>query len=43
MNTITDARYFVDKHTFECVWKETPENGEKYVETDKYHSSGLKF
>jgi hypothetical protein len=43
VNTITDGCYFVDKNTFKCVRKETPENGEEYVDCDEYHSGGLKI
>jgi hypothetical protein len=31
VNTITDGGYFVNKDAFECVWKETPEYGEKNI------------
>jgi hypothetical protein len=43
VNTITDGCYFVDKNTFKCVRKETPENGEENVDCDEYHSGGLKI
>jgi hypothetical protein len=31
VNTITDGGYFINENTFECVWKETPEYGEKNI------------
>ena len=42
MNAIAYRCYFINKNTFECVWKETPENCEKDIDCDKNHSGGLK-